>query len=282
MSLDKFYELIQSSQAELSEVLKDLDKFYYEKVELKIDRKTGLPKLKNGNPQFRRIRPSRGALRRIQDALKNNILNKINMPEYVQGSVKGKSNITNAAKHFGNRYFFLTDLKNFFPSITHSAVYKTFCARGFLPEVSSLIAKLTTYKGTVPQGIPTSSSIANIVFLPIDKKILSLLPENIITYTRYVDDLTFSSKGDFKELVQPILEMIEKNGFKYSNKKTNYKAKDPYITGIKLEKKRMTVAGSLKSQIADQNLPENRRKAIEDYISRVERFWKNTPKPEIQ
>lgn len=270
MSLDKFYELIQSSQAELSEVLKNLDKFYYENVELKIDRKTGLPKLKNGSPQYRRIRPSRGALRRIQDALKNNILNKINMPEYVQGSVKGKSNITNAAKHFGNKYFFLTDLKNFFPSITHSVVYKTFCARGFAPEVSSLIAKLTTYKGTVPQGIPTSSAIANIVFLPIDKKMVELLTDRKIIYTRYVDDLTFSSKGDFKELVQPIIEVIEQNGFKYSHKKTNYKTKDPFVTGIKLEKNRMTVSENLKAQLADPSLSESRKKAIKDYISRVE------------
>lgn len=274
MSLDKFYELIQSSQAELSEVLKDLDKFYYEKIELKIDKKTGFPKLKNGSLQYRRIRPSRGALRRIQDALKSNILNKINMPEYVQGSVKGKSNITNAAKHFGNKYFFLTDLKNFFPSITHSVVYKTFCSRGFSPEVSSLIAKLTTYKGTVPQGIPTSSAIANIVFLPIDKKIVELLAERKIIYTRYVDDLTFSSKGDFKELVQQIIEIVEQNGFKYSHKKTNYKTKDPFVTGIKLEKKRMTVSEALKAQLTDTNLTENRKKAIQDYISRVERHPK--------
>ena len=274
MAVERLYQLIHSSPEEVSRILKEIDKYYYEKLELKLNKKTGLPKLKDGKPIFRTIRPSKGKLKLIQKKLQKYVLSKIKMPIYIQGSVKNKSNITNAAAHFGNKYFFLTDLKNFFPSISNEMVYKSLCLKGFSPDVSSIITKLTTYKGNVPQGISTSSFIANLAFLKVDYELINLISQKEITYTRYVDDLTFSSKNDFKELDQTILKLIIKHGFKISHKKTNYKTKEPNITGVIMNKNKMTVAQNLKDKLQDPLLSEMQKAAIKSYINQVEGFLK--------
>ena len=60
-----------------------------------------------------------------------------------------------------------------------------------------LLTHLTTNNYALPQGTPTSTAIANIVFLPIDNKLIDYCIQKKLTYTRYVDDLVFSSHFDF-------------------------------------------------------------------------------------
>jgi RNA-directed DNA polymerase len=59
---------------------------------------------------------------------------------------------------------------------------------------------------------------------------------NNLTFTSFIDDLTFSSPTDFKEKTQSILDSVISDGFKISHKKTNYKSKLPTITGIIVKK----------------------------------------------
>src|SRR5690606_10788268 len=97
--------------------------------------------------------------------IQKNILLKIDLPNYAFGAVKGKDNVDNAKQHQGKKYKFTTDLKDFFPSITNKAVNEMFVSQGFSHKVSGLLTKLTTYKGKIPQGAPTSSTLANLVFI---------------------------------------------------------------------------------------------------------------------
>jgi RNA-directed DNA polymerase len=89
----------------------------------------------------------------------------------------------------------------------------------------------TTWKYQLPQGTPTSSHIANLVFLDIDFHLLEFCIKHNIKYTRFVDDLTFSSQKDFKPFLNDILEIITNNGFKLSYRKTKYCGYQT-ITGI--------------------------------------------------
>ncbi len=150
-------------------------------------------------------------------------------------------------------YKFQTDIVSFFSFVTNKAVYSGLVEQGFSPKVSHYITKLTTSEGQLPQGTPTSSYLANIVGLGFDKKLLEICNENNITYTRYVDDLTFSAKQDFQELVMKFIEIINDNGFRISNRKTVYKKGGLEITGC------WTVGNKLmptKKQVQKYNDPQ--------------------------
>lgn len=96
----------------LDEIIKNIDSHYSERIELKIDNKTGLPKTYiDGTTKKRIIRPSKKRLKIIQSKIKDRILSKIELPNNVHGGVKKRSNISNAKPHQGNKYVFVTDLK---------------------------------------------------------------------------------------------------------------------------------------------------------------------------
>ncbi len=92
----------------------------------------------------------------------------------------------------------------------------------------------------MPQGTPTSSYLANIVELGFDEKLLEVCNENNITYNRYVDDLTFSVKQDFQELImrfigsikEKLSVLIVKNKAEAQSKKS--KQKSSFETGFLL------------------------------------------------
>ncbi len=155
------------------------------------------------------------------------------MPSPVHGGVKRRSNISNAKPHQGKKYIFTTDLQEFFPNITSKQVYKTLVDLKFSPHLAHWITALTTWKHKLPQGTPTSTHIANLVFLATDLKLIELCNANSITYTRYIDDLTFSASIDFQGSIAKILEIVKKDGFKLSYRKTLYKGKQT-ITGIEV------------------------------------------------
>jgi len=216
---------------EINSIILNIDKYYREKKLIKTD-KFGKPKLDNeGNPRVRIINPSINRLKVIQKRIQRNILLDLEMPEYCFGAVKGKDNIQNAKKHQGKRYKFTTDLKDFFPSITNTQVFEMFGKNGFSPTISRILTKLTTYKGKIPQGAPTSSTIANLVFIKTGNDLEFFSKKNNIIFSSFVDDLTFSSAKDFKDKTEEILDLIIKGGFKISHKKTYY-SRNPIITGL--------------------------------------------------
>ena len=216
---------------EIYTIIQNIDKFYTEAVILKKD-KEGLPIIdKNGKPKSRTLNPSHNRLKVIQRRIQKNILLKLHLPDYAYGAVKGRDNVDNANVHKGKEFIFTTDLRNFFPSVSHVRVFKMFRSYNFSPEVSRLLTQLTTYKGRLPQGAPTSSSIANLVFVKTGENLNSFAKDHNITFTSFIDDLTFSSPQDFKSMTSDIIEMLIKDGFKISHNKTNY-SRTPIVTGI--------------------------------------------------
>lgn len=228
----KLCALVCFKPNEVENIANNLDKYYKEWIEIKLDKKIGLPKkYLDGTEKQRTIRPSQKELKSIQSRIKNKILVPIKLPAVIHGGVKGCSNITNAKPHQGNKYIFTTDLQEFYPNITSQRVYDTFCKLKFSPHFSHWLTNLTTWKYELPQGTPTSTHIANLVFLDTDIKLIELCNANNITYTRYVDDLTFSSQQNFKHLLNTILDIVISGNFKLSYRKTQYKGNQT-ITGV--------------------------------------------------
>ncbi len=108
------------------------------------------------------------------------------------GCKEERSNVSNAKPHQGNKYQFTTDLQEFYPNIDFQKVYNTFIGLKFSVTgslVLTLVDKTHDIKYELPQGTPTSTHIANFVFLETDIKLIDLCNKHGITYTRYVDDL---------------------------------------------------------------------------------------------
>ncbi|MCL5028407.1 MAG: reverse transcriptase family protein [Bacteroidetes bacterium] len=200
--------------------------------------------------------------------MKTRILTRFEFQDYIQGGVKGKDNISNAKIHQGNKYFFTTDLRNFFPSVKYNDVYKMFISNGFSVDVSSLLTKLTTYKYSVPQGIPTSTYITNLVAILLDKELIDICKCNGIKYTRYVGDLTFSSKKDFRNLITDIINIIISNHMKISYRKTKYKIGPIEITGIEVRNNLIKPSREVKNKFekAEDKITKN---SLRIYMERI-------------
>ncbi len=211
---------LKVKRSEIESIISNIDKYYTEKVIIK-----------EGKKKPRIINPSHNRLKVIQKRIQKQILLEIEIPDYAFGAVKGRDNVDNANVHKGKKYKFTTDLRNFFPSVNHHQVFQMFRMNGFSPEVSRVLTQLTTYKGRIPQGAPTSSTIANLVFVKTGKNLDAFAKENQITFTSFVDDLTFSSPFDFKDKTNVIVEMVQKDGFKISHNKT-YHSRNPIVTGV--------------------------------------------------
>lgn len=131
------------------------------------------------------------------------------------GCVAGRSAITNAFEHIGRRFLLSLDLTDFFQSVNSKML------KGL---VDDRILEDCLVDGAPQQGLPTSPLIANIAFLPIDKMIVDQLKRLSmdVTYTRYVDDLTFSfdipgQEGKILSIVRPL---IRNAGLKLNERKT--------------------------------------------------------------
>jgi len=270
----KFLNILGISNLDLEVILQDIDSYYTYKEILKIGQ-NGNPRFdENGNQLRRILHPSIGKLKSIQKQLQFKFFNKITFPNYVQGGIKKRSNVTNAKLHKGKKFKFLTDIKMFFPSISHKRVYKILTHRGFSPSVAHKLTKLTTFKGIVPQGAPTSTSIANIAFHPIDIKLKAYCDNHNITYSRFVDDLTFSSQKDFKQHIQYLLEVVVDSNFRISQKKTFYKCSVFSITGVDVGVNVFAPSKKIRDKIKNNNLKPEQILGYNGYMEYVERISK--------
>lgn len=233
--------LLGYSFQDLKKISDNLGEFYYDKPIPKKD-KMGEPKVdKDGIIINRNVTPTNDILEVIQGKIQARILSSASFPPYVTGGVKKSSNVSNAKMHLGKKYFFCTDLKNYFPSIKPKHVYNMFVSYGFLPDIAHVLTMLTTHKNELPQGIHTSTTIANLVFLPYDEKIFQFCSEKNIVYNRFVDDLGFSSHVDFEREINPLITLILSSGFKINHRKTYYKIGPTEITGVITRNNKLTL-----------------------------------------
>ena len=218
-------------RSEIRTLLDTIDKNYNQWSEVKKDKQDKPKTYLDGTFKKRTFRNPSQILKTVQKRIKTNIIDKVELPKNVHGGVKKRSNITNAKPHQGNKYLFETDLQEFYPNISMNRVYETFIELGHSSHFAHWLTKLTTKDNELPQGSPTSTGISNLVFVKTDIKLNEFCREHSITYTRYVDDLTFSSQQNFGDKIQQILDIVINDNFKISRRKTEYGGNQT-ITGI--------------------------------------------------
>lgn len=160
----------------------------------------------------------------IQRWVLQEILYKIPHTEYSYGFKKGKGSPLkkNAEIHSENLFIMKMDLKDFFHSIKRKKIYRLFNQIGYNEVVSNLLTNLTTTNDKLPQGAVTSPYIANLVCRNLDKRISKYCNKRQIKYSRYADDLFFSSndKIKLKAIYNMVRKIVQDEGFQLNTNKT--------------------------------------------------------------
>lgn len=138
-----------------------------------------------------------------------------------------KRNIyTNAQRHVGHSYLLNIDFDNFFyqiDTVKVKNIFSDFAIFSFAPETEDMLTKLVTYKGRLPMGSPTSPPMSNFATILLDIDLIKWANLNNITYTRYVDDLSFSSDSAITgRHFEQILQVLMEHRFKIDPQKTKW------------------------------------------------------------
>ena len=151
-----------------------------------------IPKKSGG---FREIYAPVTALKIIQRKL-NTVLQHVYEPKpSAHGFIRGRNIVTNATPHAGKKYVLNVDLKDFFPTINFGRVRGMFAAFPYNLNlnVATVLAQICCFNGALPQGAPTSPIISNMLCAKMDSQLQRLAKKTRCTYTRYADDITFST-----------------------------------------------------------------------------------------
>lgn len=180
-----------------------------------------------------------------------------NLGSLSHGFRKRHSIVTNAKPHHGRRYVLNLDIKDFFPSFNFGRV------RGFFikskafelnEKVATLIAQIACHENELPQGSPCSPVIADLLAHLLDVRLAKMAKRERVTYSRYADDLTFSTNqkafpsalarqraGDPEvwELGDELLGRIADAGFEVSHGKTRMQCRmsRQLVTGLTVNAK---------------------------------------------
>lgn len=218
-----------------------------------------IPKRNGG---FRTINAPMDELKDIQSRLSKLLLDCVDeinkskniVPKLSHGFTRDRSIISNAEKHINRKNVLNIDLNNFFGSFNFGRVRGFFIKNSnFLlhQDIATVIAKISCLNNSLPQGSPSSPVITNLIAHPLDIRLASLAKRNSCIYTRYADDITFSTRE--KEFSPEIIKMeefavligntlrkeIERAGFEINDKKTRVQFCDSRqdVTGLVVNEK---------------------------------------------
>lgn len=183
-----------------------------------------IPKKDGG---FREINAPCKSLKVLQRWILENILYKARVSPYSVGFIKigrGSPLVQCAERHRNNLYVLKMDLKNFYPSIQRKLVYNQFLQLGYNTYAANLLTNICTLYGKLPQGAVTSPYLANLVCYKMDVRIAGYCNKRDVIYTRYADDLTFSSdnRDALRNIYGMIKKIVEDQGFSLNYNKTQF------------------------------------------------------------
>lgn len=180
-----------------------------------------------------------------------------NLGSLSHGFRRGHSIVSNARPHHRRRYVLNLDLKDFFPTFNFGRV------RGFFiknkafelhENVATLIAQIACHENALPQGSPCSPIISDLLAHLLDVRLVRLAKGQRVTYSRYADDLTFSTnQKNFPEalasredvegaewvLGERLVNRIEAAGFAINPDKTRMQCRPArqLVTGLTVNEK---------------------------------------------
>ncbi len=201
---------------------------------------------------FRKIDSPQKGLRVIQKKLAEIFEENIEFKSCVQGFIKSRGILENAALHKKSNWILNVDIKDFFGSINFGRVRAAFIAKPFEfhPNVATVVAQICCFKNYLPQGAATSPIVANIVASTLDNRILKYIRSQRLIYSRYADDITISAKrvfpnevahiNDGKTIIgEDLANIFSRASFEINEKKSRLQSKysRQEVTGLIVNKK---------------------------------------------
>lgn len=175
------------------------------------------------------------------------------------GFITDRSILTNSHQHRGRSYVLNVDLQDFFGSINFGRVRGFFIADkdfALQPAVATVLAQIACFENRLPQGSPASPVISNLIGNVLDTHLIKLARKHDCVYTRYADDLTFSTNlPNFPEELAllkdgawttgaALLKIIKQSGFSVNESKVRLQFEDSQqnVTGLVVNHKANTPA----------------------------------------
>jgi Reverse transcriptase (RNA-dependent DNA polymerase) len=224
--------MLQCAPAQLDHIELTADSLYREVKRLK----------KDGSPRI--CYSAEPVLKGVQGRIKCMILRQVKYPHYLMGGLADRENprdyVRNAHLHAGARVLINEDLADFFPSISCRIVFGIFRYLFRFPEeVSLTLTRLTTHHGQLPQGAKTSNHLANLVFWECEPDLVASLRLAGFDYSRYIDDITVSSKvertaEEVNRALSLLASMVKRHGFRFKRRKHRlvYAGQRMEVTGL--------------------------------------------------
>ncbi|MBC3918613.1 RNA-directed DNA polymerase [Undibacterium sp. CY18W] len=219
--------------------------------------------LEKASGGWRLLEIPKSRLRNIQRKILQQILNRLPPHAAAQAFQQGRSSISHAALHTGQRVVVRLDLKDFFTSIPGSRLHALFAKLGYPDKVAGTLARLCSNRTPtsivrdkaggpltsvssshllrsphLPQGAPTSPALANLCAYRLDIRLQTLAESIQACYSRYADDLTFSGDEAFEQsltrFIPQVAAIVLEEGFVLNYKKTRIMraATRQQVTGI--------------------------------------------------
>lgn len=231
MKTKKNYPLDQSalyccrSTAKLAEKL-HTNKSILRKIERHIKYREFDQSKKNGNGTRHITAPS-SELKKLQKRVYQ-YLRQVRRPEWLMAGEIGKSWVTNGQRHQDANYLLKFDIRDFFPNCKREYVFQFFSKTMRMPnDIASILASICTYDGAIVSGSPTSLVISYYAYQKMYEELSGLAENYNLTFTVYVDDLTFSSKFPIpKFVVQRVAKILIAYGHKLRLHKVKYYGKN--------------------------------------------------------
>lgn len=151
-----------------------------------------IPKKSGGTREILAPNPN---IKILQQKL-NYILQSVYYPKpSAHGFSQTRSVRTNAEAHVGKKWIFNVDLRDFFHWINFGRVRGMFMGPPYhVPQKpATILAHLCCHHRHLPQGAPTSPIVSNMICAQMDSQLQRLAKSNQASYTRYADDITFST-----------------------------------------------------------------------------------------
>ena len=243
--------IVRSRQEDIKSLIENKDSLY-ESFEI--------PK-KNGMREIHTPAKNNGGMKliQVQKNLYRTFLCKLQIATPAHGFVKGKNYQTFLESHLGNSFFMRLDIENFFSSFSLELLDTVLHEHIENEEAYFVVKELCTLHDELPQGICTSPVLSNVLFRRIDQRILKYCQtieegrrhnhdleleqgeRMVICYTRYADDMLFSSNCfDFKEnlnFLRMVRRILRENGFWLNKWKTVIGKDKVVLNGYVLDRK---------------------------------------------
>lgn len=201
-------------------------------------------------------------LKQAQEWILKNILERLELHNAAHGFRCEHSIVTNAQPHIGAEAIVNIDLQDFFPSISYKRVKGLFKSFGYSEAVSIVFGLICTEpklkeveldgkkhlllswtERRLPQGAPTSPAISNLLCRRLDRRLSQMAEKLSFIYTRYADDLTFStssgSLGNIGKVLKFTKSIVNYEGFEINHTKTKviHKSRQQKVTGVVVNSK---------------------------------------------